>query len=378
MAIDKKINYKDKRLTKAQQKKTKPVNQGGGPNYLGKQETATVPKKWLSSPDHVVAELAYITPREQKILLDENLYGSLKGKPNKGPGGIMSLQGDLGGWSSGSGGSSPGEGGPRGNDYKSRDYYNTMTGTGTTATSSGGDTVRSKNIAKGAVPEYVNTPDGMKYVGSKYKSYGQPSFLGNLFSGGASGYRGTYGTNTGFFDKYFGSKIGTRRNPTTGNLEYFSKDNRVGNVKPGIGGRILGGLASLLTGVPLVGGIIGNTIDKYKPKSYGEKMTDEERSRTRALQMVDGELVDTRNIESKNIPVRSNVPMENLTMANLYSPNAFNQKPPANLNNLESLVATIDNGMLEAPGDNLPVLGTSLNRIQGYTDEYPNLGIASL
>ena len=93
MAIDKKITYEDQRLTKAQQKKAKPVNQGGGPNYLGKQETVTVPKKWLSSPDHVVAELAYITPREQKILLDANLYGSLNGKPNRGPGGIMSLQG---------------------------------------------------------------------------------------------------------------------------------------------------------------------------------------------------------------------------------------------------------------------------------------------
>ena len=69
--------------------------------------------------------------------------------------------------------------------------------------------------------------------------------------------------------------------------------------------------------------------------------------------MVDGELVDTRNIESKNIPVRSNVPMENLTMANLYSPNAFNQKPPANLNNLESLInATNPNdlGLDIAPG----------------------------
>ena len=93
MAIDKKITYEDQRLTKAQQKKAKPVKSAGIKNYLGKQETVTVPKKWLSSPDHVVAELAYITPREQKILLDANLYGSLKGKPNRGPGGIMSLQG---------------------------------------------------------------------------------------------------------------------------------------------------------------------------------------------------------------------------------------------------------------------------------------------
>ena len=108
MMQPKKKNYKDQRLTAAEKKKIKPANQGGGPNYLGKQETVTVPKKWLSDPDHVVAELAYITPREQKILLDENLYGSLKGKPNKGPGGVMSLQGDLGGYSAPSGGKSGG------------------------------------------------------------------------------------------------------------------------------------------------------------------------------------------------------------------------------------------------------------------------------
>ena len=48
----------------------------------------------------------------------------------------------------GSGGSG-GSGG--GNDYKARDYYNMMTGTGTTAKSATGDTYRSKNIAKGAV-----------------------------------------------------------------------------------------------------------------------------------------------------------------------------------------------------------------------------------
>ena len=101
----------DKRLTEEEKKKIKPANQGGGPNYLGKQETVTVPKKWLSDPDHVVAELAYITPREQKILLDANIYGSLKGKPNTGPGGIMSLQGDLGGYDASPGGPNAGGGG---------------------------------------------------------------------------------------------------------------------------------------------------------------------------------------------------------------------------------------------------------------------------
>ena len=108
----------DKKLTAAEKKKIKPVNQGGGPNYLGKQETVTVPKKWLSDPNHVVAELAYITPREQKILLDANIYGSLKGKPNKGPGGIMSLQGDLGGYDASPGG--PNDGGSKGTSTESK------------------------------------------------------------------------------------------------------------------------------------------------------------------------------------------------------------------------------------------------------------------
>jgi len=119
--IDKGL-YKDQRLTKNQQKKIKPVVQAGTKNFLGKQEMVTVPKKWLSSSDHVVAELAYITPREQKILIDKNLYGSLKGKPNVGPGGIMSLQGgDSGGIGSGFGGGDKGGSGKgRDRDFQQR------------------------------------------------------------------------------------------------------------------------------------------------------------------------------------------------------------------------------------------------------------------
>jgi|DEB0MinimDraft_4_1074332.scaffolds.fasta_scaffold43243_2 hypothetical protein len=104
-------NYQDQRL----KKKVKPAIQGGGPNYLGKEEEVTVPKRWLSDPDHVVAELAYITPREKKILLDIDLYGSLNGTPNSGPGGIPSLQGDMGsvGGGNNNGGNNNGGGGGR-------------------------------------------------------------------------------------------------------------------------------------------------------------------------------------------------------------------------------------------------------------------------
>ena len=81
MAVDKKINYKI---------------QGGVKNYKP-SKMVTVPKIAKSSPDTPTAKLAYITPEEEKILIDLNLYGSLKGKPNRGPGGIPSLEGDFGG-----------------------------------------------------------------------------------------------------------------------------------------------------------------------------------------------------------------------------------------------------------------------------------------
>jgi hypothetical protein len=95
--------------------KPKVAIQGGGPNYLGKQPTVSgVPKKWKSSPDHPTAELAYITKEEKDILIDLDLYGSLKGKPNKGPGGLPSLQGDMGSATQGGMNSPSGPSGPVG------------------------------------------------------------------------------------------------------------------------------------------------------------------------------------------------------------------------------------------------------------------------
>ena len=129
-------NYQDQRLTASQKKKIKPAIQGGGYNYLGEQEEVTVPRKWLSDPDHVVAELAYITPREKKVLIDLNMYGSLDGKPNNAPGGLPSLQGDMG---SIGGGGNTGNGGGEGNrmSYATTGQYgggkNTSDGEGNAA-----------------------------------------------------------------------------------------------------------------------------------------------------------------------------------------------------------------------------------------------------
>jgi len=78
MAIDKKINFEI---------------QGGVKNYLGKQKEVKAPIKWKSSPDHPETELAYITKAEKNLLIKKDLHGSLKGGVNRGPSGIMSLNG---------------------------------------------------------------------------------------------------------------------------------------------------------------------------------------------------------------------------------------------------------------------------------------------
>mgnify|MGYP003129385348 CR=1 FL=1 len=211
----------DKRLTAEEKKKIKPVNQGGGPNYLGKQETVTVPKKWLSDPDHVVAELAYITPREQKILLDANIYGSLKGKPNKGPGGIMSLQGDLGGYDASSGGpNDPGSGGG-GNRV--------------------GETDKNKQRAADIMTGKVNmsSPTGM-----------------------TQGYTGPTGVQVGGIGDFVGSKyVGSSLFNPTGYRDVYTKGPNIGQVKPGYLGRMLGGIGSMITGIPFLGPVLGRAYD---------------------------------------------------------------------------------------------------------------------
>ena len=137
--IEKKISY-DINIEKPS--KTKPVKQGGVLNYLGKQKTVSAPVKWRSSPKHPIAHLAYITKDEEKILVDLDLYGSLKGKPNKGPSGIMSLNGGGGGGDGGGGDGGGGDGGgSSGGDGDSGDSGDAGdSGTGQSGAQSGDNT----------------------------------------------------------------------------------------------------------------------------------------------------------------------------------------------------------------------------------------------
>ena len=68
-------------------------NQGGVKNYLGNQKMVKAPLHWQSAPDHPKTELAYITDAEKKLLIKKDLHKSLIGGVNRGPAGIMSLNG---------------------------------------------------------------------------------------------------------------------------------------------------------------------------------------------------------------------------------------------------------------------------------------------
>ena len=291
MTIDKKINYE-------MQGNEKPAR-----NYLGKQKTVTVPVKWKSNPKAPKTELAYITKAEKDLLIKKDLHGSLKKGANTGPSGIMSLdsQGDY------SPDRSPGSNTATANDpnqdrgtreraVRAEDRMrNMMTGTGTTATSSGGDTYRSGNLYETPETSFNTTTGKDEYIGAGQKFVSNPSLLSRIFGGtNKYGYRDIQNTKPGsgiFGTNYFGDEDITY-NPVTQQYEHSGVN--TGDVKPGRGGQILGGLASILTGIPFVGGMIGNQIDKFKPKTYMEKVSDDERRRVANLQMVDGELVDTR------------------------------------------------------------------------------------
>ena len=292
MATDKKINYE-------MQGNEKPAR-----NYLGKQKTVTVPVKWKSNPEAPKTELAYITKAEKDLLIKKDLHGSLKKGANTGPSGIMSLdsQGDY--TADRSPGSNSATSSNSDNDRGTREravraeaqLRDVLTGN----QNIGQTSAVSDRTRRNSVNEYARGPDNkMKYIGSSMKAASNPQgWLGRLFSGNNQyGYRDIYNKTGGFMG--FGGKkdIRTRGTPGQPGFEYFFDEEETGDVKPGRGGQILGGLASLLTGIPFVGSAIGRGIDKFKPKSYMQKKTPEELSRIKSLQMVDGNLVDTRMLD---------------------------------------------------------------------------------
>ena len=223
-------------------KKMKPVVQGGVDNYLGKQPQVQAPRKWQSGPDKPATELAYITEAEKDLILKANIHGGLESGPNMGPSGIMSLDsyGDIGG------------AGAAGVDTKA----------------SGGAKEGKGFSGKGpneSRQDFANRKDAQRAALQRAERK-QARDLG--YKERANIANRTYGP----LRKY------------TGKSSLFGGANKFGytdvrpdgSLKPGFGGRFFGGLFSLLTGIPVIGGAIGTAYDKgqglfrRKPKDMSE------------------------------------------------------------------------------------------------------------
>ena len=300
MAIDKAIEYK-------MQGSKKPAK-----NYLGKQKTVSkVPVKWQSGPDTPPTELAYITEAEKDLILKADLHGSLKDGPNTGPDGIMSLdsQGDY------TRDRSPGAYG--GGSRQSRDRNEQHMREILTGQKNIGQTTKTgPKTRKYAVPEYVRVKQpggGYKntYIGSGYKSYGTPSFFGNLFSRGARGYRGIKG-----MPAFFG-KPGFEFRQGPDGMGYYSDKENFGETRDQVPFGIMG--------------IIGNILNKFRkpPIDYSDM------SEFNKLQNIDGQVIDPTGLELNKgafgFPVNQTV--DTTGIDNSLALNSFfnNQKPPANI-----------------------------------------------
>jgi len=144
------------------------------------------------------------------------------------------------------------------------------------------------------------------------KAAGNPQgFLSRLFSGNNKfGYRDTYNKTGGFMG--FGGQNDVRFNPVTQRYEF--EEEETGDVKPGRSGQILGGLASLFTGIPFVGSAIGSGIDRFK--SQPKDMSSDNQL---------GLFGQPTNIENPNRTERYDVdktPMDSLSLNN------FNRQIP--------------------------------------------------
>jgi hypothetical protein len=167
------------------------VVQAGIKNYLGKQKTATVPIKWKSGKDHPDTELAYITKPEKELLIKLDLHGSMKdGKPNKGPGGIISLNsGGSGNGGSGDGGS--GGGGTDTGDMGSEAANNAATDAANASAGIGGGPTDTGDLGSEAANNAATAAAAASVGMGTLSPYSRPGMIAKNISNYMTGNPGT-------------------------------------------------------------------------------------------------------------------------------------------------------------------------------------------
>ena len=293
MAVDKKIRYEDKG----------PTMQGGVQNYLGKQPQVMAPRKWKSAPDKPETELAYITKAEKDLILKANIHGGLEKGPNMGPSGIMSLDsfGDVGGAGASGGDTNAGGGAMSGRGFSGQ---NTNTTSDRDFDKQKANQRAALQIAERAQANRLGYNERANIANRTYgplqKYTGERGFLGNLFRGA---------------NKY-------------GYTDTYTSGPRAGQVKPGYAGRILGGLGSILTGMPFVGGALGTMYD-YGKGIFGPKPRDMSEFNKLGLGGVKPGTYDF----DPNAKIN-----QTIDPATLQGLNRFGTIGTPNINNLESLI----------------------------------------
>lgn len=304
----------------------KPVVQGGVDNYLGKQPQVQAPRKWQSSPDKPATELAYITEAEKDLILKSNIHGGLEGGPNMGPSGIMSLDsfGDVGGAGASGGDTSAGGGANEGAGFSGR-------GGGESPADFSARVAKERAVLQNA--ENIQARD-----------------LG-------------YNARENIVDRTYGplQKYTGRSRLFGGANKYGYTDTLPdGSLKPGYGGRILGGLGSILTGIPFVGGALGTAYD-YGKGIFGPKTRDMSEFNKLGLGGVKSGTYDFDSDAQINQDVDT-------TGYSRFSDTALG-KP--DLNNLESLINSYTGGSIDFNPAMTVGYGTGIENVNpGVTESY--------
>jgi len=319
-------------------KKLKAVVQGGVDNYLGKQPQVQAPRKWQSAPDKPATELAYITEAEKDLILKANIHGGLEGGPNMGPSGIMSLDsfGDVGGGGASGGDTSAGGGANEGASFSGRSVAEMNSPRDKAFENRVANEKAALQIAERAQANNLGYNERANIANATYgplqKYTGERGFLGNLFRGA---------------NKY-------------GYTDTYTSGPNQGQVKPGYAGRILGGLGSILTGIPFVGGALGTAYD-YGKGIFSPKQRDMSQFNKLGLGGVNPATLDF----DSNAQINQNV---DTTGYSRFSDAALG-KP--DLNNLESLINSYTGGSIDFNPGMTVGYGTGIENVNpSVTESY--------
>ena len=324
----------------------KPIVQGGVENYLGKQPQVQAPRKWQSSPDAPPTELAYITKAEKDLILKKDIHGSLSKGPNMGPSGIMSLDsfGDIGGAGAAgvdteaSGGAKEGAGFSGRSPEEMKDKR---------------DKAFEDRLANERAALQIAERKQAEALGEKERS--------NIALA-------TYGP----LQKYTG------RSPFFGGANRFGYTDTLpdGSLKPGFGGRIFGGLLSLLTGIPFVGGAIGSMYDKGKG-IFGPKQKDmTDFNRLGLFGLPPGTLDEDDEIAQPLTEAELNAYSR---FGNIGLPNQNTVDNVTNLNNAFNYNNSVGRFNIDQPVNTENIMGASQNMVDAnqVTDYFNKAGITN-